>query len=124
MRGKCECKDMNMYINGMYSTQDIQTVGGFDMLPVEDIAGYLGFTTYYDGYTLTLYGTDRTYYFHVGDAVVTDNAGGWYGLDITPREINGKIRIPAKFFCDAFGMPYTWDGLTETLFLNSDYTYK
>lgn len=117
-------KDMNMYINGMYSTQDVQSVGGFDMLPAEDIAGYLGFTSYFDGYTLTLYGTDRTYSFHVGDAVVTDNAGGWYGLDITPRVIDGKIRIPAKFFSDAFGMTYTWDWVTDTLFLNSDYTYN
>ena len=117
-------KTMDMYINGMYSTQEVEQIGGFDMLPAEEVSGYFGFTSYFDGYTLTFYGTERTYYFHIGDAVVTDNAGGWYGLDITPRLINNTVYIPAKFFCDTFGMPYTWDWVTETIFINSDYTYN
>lgn len=117
-------KTMDMYINGMYSTQEVEQIGGFDMLPAEEVSGYFGFTSYFDGYTLTFYGTERTYYFHIGDAVVTDNAGGWYGLDITPRLINNTVYIPAKFFCDTFGMTYTWDWVTETIFINSDYTYN
>lgn len=115
---------MNIYISGQLEACDIENVGGFDMLPVQDIVGDLGFTCWYDGYNITLYGTNRTYYLHIGDAVVTDNADCWYGLDVTPREINGKVRVPAKFFCDVLGMNYTWDGVTKTLFLNSDYTYN
>ena len=35
--------------------------------------------------------------FKLGNAAVYDEKGNWYGLDVTPRMINGKYMIPAKF---------------------------
>lgn len=35
--------DMNMYVNGIFVVRDLETVGDFDMLPILDIAGELGY---------------------------------------------------------------------------------
>lgn len=117
-------QNMEMYVGGHYTVRDVQNIAGFDMLPIEDIAPELGFTTWFDGYELTLYGTDRTYYFHVGDPNVWDNAGGWYGLDVTPRVMEGKIRIPNTWLIYSLGLKYSYDNITNTLFIDSDYTYN
>ena len=117
-------QNMEMYVSGHYTIRDIQNVGGIDMVPIEEIAPELGFTTWFDGNELTLYGTDRTYWFHINDANVWDNAGGWSGLDVTPRVIDGKVRIPVTWLVNTLGMNYTYDWVTNMLFINSDYTYN
>ncbi len=117
-------QDMNMYVNNKFVVRDMQTVAGFDMLPVLDIAGELGFNCYYDGNTINLYNDTKGYIFTIGSASVYDESGNWYGLDVAPQVINGKVRVPAKFFQDAMGMSYVWDRQTNTIFFNSEDTYN
>lgn len=117
-------QDMNMYVNDHYVVRDMQTVSGFDMLPVLDIAGELGFNCSFDGTTIKLYNDSKSYVFTVGSASVYDESGNWYGLDVVPQVMNGKVRVPAKFFQDAMGMSYVWDAVTNTIFLGSENTYN
>lgn len=117
-------QDMNMYVNDKYVVRDMQTVSGFDMLPILDIAGELGFQCYYDGKAINLYNDTKGYVFAVGSASVYDESGNWYGLDVIPQVINGKVRVPAKFFQDAMGMSYVWDAVTNTVFMGSENTYN
>lgn len=117
-------QDMNMYVNDHYVVRDMQTVSGFDMLPILDIAGELGFNCSFDGTTITLYNDSKSYVFTVGSASVYDESGNWYGLDVVPQVMNGKVRVPAKFFQDAMGMSYVWDAVTNTVFLSSENTYN
>ena len=117
-------QDMNMYVNDHFMVRDVQTVAGFDMLPILDIAGELGFNCSFDGTTITLYNDSKSYVFTVGSASVYDESGNWYGLDVVPHVINGKIRVPAKFFQDAMGMSYVWDAVTNTVFMGSEDTYN
>ena len=117
-------QDMNMYVNDQPLVRDVVSVEGFDMLPILDIAGELGFYCYYDGSIIDLYNDYKSYTFTVGSASVYDESGNWYGLDVVPQEINGKVRIPAKFFQDTMGMSYTWDSVTNTIFMNSEDTYN
>lgn len=116
--------DMNMYVNNQFVVRDIQNIGGFDMLPILDIAGELGFQCYYDGNTINLYNDQKGYTFNMGSASVCDESGNWYGLDVVPQIINGKVRIPAKFFQDVMGTSYVWDEQTNTIFFNSESTYN
>lgn len=117
-------QDINMYINNQFVVRDMQTVSDFDMLPVLDIAGELGFNCYFDGYTIELYNDHKSFTFTMGSASVYDESGRWYGLDIVPQIINGKVRVPAKFFQDALGMSYVWDEVTNTIFMGSESTYE
>lgn len=117
-------QDMDIYVNDQHLVRDIVSVDGFDMLPILDIAGELGFNCYYDGTVIDLYNDNRSYTFTVGDASVYDESGNWYGLDVVPQVINDKIRIPAKFFQDAMGMSYVWDSVTNTIYMGSEDTYN
>ena len=117
-------RNLDMYVNNHHVVRDIQTVGRFDMLPVLDIAGELGFNCSFDGTTIKLYNDSRSYKFTMGKAAAYDQNGKWYGLDVVPQIINGSVRIPYKFFCDAMGLSYTWDDVTSTIFLGSDRTYN
>lgn len=117
-------RNLDMYVNNHHVVRDIQTVGRFDMLPVLDIAGELGFNCSFDGTTIKLYNDSRSYKFTMGKAAAYDQDGKWYGLDVVPQIINGSVRIPYKFFCDAMGLSYTWDDVTSTIFLGSDRTYN
>lgn len=117
-------QDMNMYVKDTYVVRDMQTVNDFDMLPILDIAGELGFHCYYDGNIINLYNDTKGYVFTVGSASVYDESGNWYGLDVVPQVINGKVRVPAKFFQDAMGMSYVWDAVTNTIFMGSENTYN
>ncbi|MDY3031487.1 MAG: copper amine oxidase N-terminal domain-containing protein, partial [Clostridia bacterium] len=110
-------RNLDMYVNNHHVVRDIQTVGRFDMLPVLDIAGELGFNCSFDGTTIKLYNDSRSYKFTMGKAAAYDQNGKWYGLDVVPQIINGSVRIPYKFFCDAMGLSYTWDDVTSTIFL-------
>ena len=116
--------DMNMYVNGIFVVHDSETVGDFDMLPILDIAGELGYQCTFDGTTAIFYNDWQSYTFVVGSATVVDRYGNWYGLDVVPQVINDRFYIPAKFFQDAMGLSYTWDAVTNTIFLNSDATYQ
>lgn len=119
-----QAADMNMYVNGIFVVRDLETVGEFDMLPILDIAGELGYQCTFDGTTAILYNDWQSYTFVVGSATVIDRYGGWYGLDVVPQIKNDKLYVPAKFFQDAMGLSYTWDSVTNTIFLNSDATYQ
>lgn len=116
--------NMDMYVNDTFVQRDIQSVGNFDMLPILDIAGELGFQCTFDGTTAVLYNALQSYTFIIGNPLVIDQYGNSYGLDIVPQIIDGKLRIPAKFFQDALHMTYTWDSITNTIFLGSDATYS
>lgn len=115
--------EMNMYVNNQFVVRDIQNVAGFDMLPVLDIAGELGFKCAYDGKTVVLYNDTKSFTFTVGSSAVYDNTGIQYGLDVVPQVINGKIRVPANFFQQALGISYTWDSVTNTIFMGSESTF-
>lgn len=117
-------QQMDMYVNNQFVVRDLQSIAGFDMLPILDIAGELGFNNSFDGSKIILSNSNKSYTFTVGSASVYDEAGNWYGLDIVPQVMNGSVRVPAKFFQDAMGMSYTWDSVTNTIFLNSESTYN
>jgi len=116
--------DMNMYVNNRFVVRDIQTVAGFDMLPVLDISGELGLNCQYSQNVLNMSYNGKTYRFTVGEAAVYDEKGNLYGLDVVMQNMNGKLRIPAKFFTDVLGMNYGWDWVTNTIFLKSDEVYS
>ncbi len=117
-------QSMNMYVSNQPLVRDIVSVSGFDMLPILDIAGELGFQCYYDGNSVSIYNDSKTYVFTLGDASVYDESGNWYGLDVVPQALNGSVRVPAKFFQDVMGMSYVWDSVTNTIFMNSEDTYN
>lgn len=121
-------REMNMYVRNQNVVRDVVDVNGFDMLPIADIAGELGFYyAYYGGSRFELYNGNNggtMYIFNIGDASVYDQNGGWHGLDVVPQVINGKVRIPAKFLQDTFGLSYVWDSVTDTLFIGSENTYN
>ncbi len=110
---------MEMYINEQYVERDIVNQGGIDMLPIADIAGELGFEYQptYNGFKLN--GYYNVYTFTAGSASVYDYWGNWIGLDMVPRIIDGKIRIPATFVTKTLGYSYTWDYVTNIIFVNS-----
>ena len=118
-----QAHEMDMYVSNQYVVRDMQTVWGFDMLPVMDIAGELGFNCSFDGQNLVLYNDWRSFSFTLGSASVYDQNGAWYGLDVVPQVIEGRVRVPAKFFQDAMGMSYVWDDVTNAVFLNSEASY-
>lgn len=117
-------QQMNMYINNQFVVRDMQSIGNYDMLPILDVAGELGFNCSYNNDIITLSNNNKFYTFTLGNASVYDELGNWYGLDVVPQIINNKIRIPSKFFQDNLGMSYTWDNVTNTIFINSDDTYN
>ncbi len=117
-------KPTGMYVNNVYVTREFATIGRFDMLPILDIAGELGFSCSRNENEFKLYNDKKTYHFTVGKASVFDQNGKWYGLDVVPTIINGRIMIPNNFLINNMEVSYTWDSITSTLFINSDYTYK
>ena len=119
-----QARDMGLYVNNQYLVRDVQSIENFDMLPLLDIAGELGFWCTFDGTTAVLYNDTASYCFTLGSPIVYNHMGRKYGLDIVPQYINGKFMIPAKFFQDAFGKTYIWDDVTDTLFLGSDSAYQ
>lgn len=67
-----QARYMNMYVNEQLIYRDMQTVGKFDMVPIKDIAGELGFKVSSTDITCTLIGQQNTYKFTLGDASVYD----------------------------------------------------
>lgn len=112
-----------MYVNDVYVVRELGRVGDFDMLPILDIAGELGYQCTYDGTTIRLWKARQSFTFTMGSADVYDQNGVWFGLDVVPQVMNGRVMVPANFFIYNLGTSYTWDGKTSTLFLNSDSTY-
>lgn len=112
-----------MYVNEIYVVRELAKVGDFDMLPILDIAGELGYICSYDGTTIHLTRGGQTFTFTMGSPNVYDQNGLWFGLDVVPQIINGKVMIPANFLIYNMGACYTWDSVTNTLFLNSENTY-
>lgn len=117
-------KEMSMYIRNQFVKRDVVDLNGWDMLPIADIAGELGYTYSSNGNTFTLSSDYNTYKFTMGSASVYDKNGKWYGLDVVPQKISGKLRIPAKFVMDVLHMSYTWDSVTNTIFIGSENTYN
>ena len=110
---------MEMYINEQYVERDIVSQGSFDMLPIADIAGELGFTYQptYNGFKLN--GYNNSYTFTMGSANVYDAYGRWIGLDIITKVMDGKIRVPETFLTRNLGYSYTWDYVTNVIYVNS-----
>lgn len=117
-------RELNMYINNQFVVRDIQTVGDFDMIPILDIAGELGYNCSFDGYNIRLYNGNQSFSFIMGNASVYDKNGKWFGLDVVPQYINGHVMIPANFLINVLCMPYTWDDVTKTIFINSNDVYN
>ena len=110
---------MDMYINEQFVERDIVNRSGIDMLPIADIAGELGYEYQVADYGFVLAGPYNSYNFQMGNPVVYDYWGNWNGLDIVPMIIDGKVRIPATFVTKTLGLSYTWDYVTNTIFVNS-----
>lgn len=119
-----QAEEVGMYVNNTYVYREFDTIGRFDMVPILDIAGELGFENYFDGQNIYLYSDKVNFTFTMGSADVYDHEGNWYGLDVVPQFINGRVMIPANFLIYNMGTPYTWDDVTKTLFINSDATYQ
>ena len=116
--------ETGIYVNNTYVRREFTTIGGFDMVPILDIAGELGFTCTCDGQHFQLSNGETTYSFMVGSADVYAQDGTWFGLDIVPTVVDGRIMIPSNFLIYNLGVSYTWDDITSTLFINSDYSYQ
>ncbi len=114
----------DMYISGTHVVRDLEVINGFDMLPILDIANELGYSAQFNGTTAVLTGNRNSYTFTLHNPAVYDNNGIEYGLDIVPQMIDGKFMIPAKFLIDHLHLTYTWDDITNTIFINSNPTYK
>ncbi len=117
-------RQMWMQVNNVGVQREVCQVWGFDMLPVLDIAGELGYQVAFDGHEAVIYNDYNAYGFKEGDASVYDYYGNWYGLDVVPQYIKGRFMIPAKFFTDVLGYSYVWDSTMDYLFLNSEYMYN
>lgn len=118
-------RDMNIYVNDILLIRDVCQVDGFDMLPILDISGELGYYSYSSENSVVIYNDYSYYRFILGSAVVYGRQGECLGgLDIVPQYINNKFMIPAKFFQDSFGYSYMWDAKTDILFLNSLIKYN
>lgn len=118
-----QARELMIYVNNQLVKRDIQSVNGFDMLPILDISEELGYSCEFDGTTAILKNDVTSYTFKLGSPAVFDQNGTEYGLDIVPQFINGKFMIPAKFFQDVLHKSYGWDEVTETLFLGSGDAY-
>lgn len=119
-------RDMNMYVRNQYVVRDVVDLRGFDMIPIADIAGELGYEYQKSGDTFKLvsYAGYTSYTFTIGSASVYDQNGGWHGLDVVPQYIGGKVRIPSKFLQNTLGLSYVWDSVTDTIFVGSENTYN
>lgn len=117
-------REMWIHVNNHGLQRNICQVWGFDMIPILDIAGELGFNVNFDGTTAVLHNDAQTFKFTLGDASVYDGAGNWYGLDVVPQYIDGRLMIPVKFLTDVFGYSYVWDPYMDYLFLNSEEMYN
>lgn len=117
-------RQIYMHINDNGVVREVCQVWGFDMLPILDIANELGFEVeiYYDG--AILFNDYNAYAFVLDDPSVYDYYGNWYGLDVVPQYINGRLMVPAKFFIDNFGYSYIWDPIMDYIFINSVETYN
>ena len=115
---------MSMYINDQYVEREMVCIGKFDMLPILDIAGELGYRCIQAGDGVFLYNDEQSFTFTLGSSSVYDHNGKWFGVDVVPQIINGKIMIPAKFIQDNLCLSYTWDPITNTIFIGSDNTYN
>ena len=114
---------MEMFINEQCVERDVVNQGGIDMLPIADIAGELGFQYQETNNGFKLKGYYNTYTFTIGKASVYDYWNNWIGLDIVPMFINDKLRIPATFVTKTLGYSYTWDYVTNAIFVNSPKSY-
>lgn len=114
----------DMYVNNTYVSREFTTIGQFDMVPILDIAGELGYSCSIDDQKFQISNGVTTFYFTIGSADVYAQDGVWFGLDIVPTIINGRVMIPSNFLIYNMGVAYSWDDITSTLFINSDYTYK
>ena len=119
-----QAAETGMYVGGNYVQREFTTIGNFDMVPILDIAGELGYSCTYDGNQFWLYNDAVSYAFTMGSPDVYSNDRTWFGLDIVPQIINGRVMIPANFIIYNLGVSYTWDNLTKTLFIASDDTYR
>ena len=117
-------EETGMYVNNVYVLREFATIGRFDMVPILDIAGELGYSCSHEDTNFQISNGETTYQFTVGSANVYAQDGTWFGLDVVPTTINGRIMIPSNFLIYNMGVTYTWDDITSTLFINSDYTYK
>ena len=122
--GSAQAAETGMYVNNAYVSREFDTIGQFDMVPILDIAGELGYGCDFDGSQFRLYNDNVTYTFTMGSADVFSHDGTWFGLDVVPQFINGRVMIPANFLIYILGTPYTWDNVTQTLFINSNYSYR
>lgn len=113
---------MEMVINEQYVVRDIVTRDGIDMLPIEDIAGELGYEYQATSTGFKLSGYYNTYTFTMGSPAVYDYWNKWSGLDIVPMIIDNKVRIPATFVSKTLGLSYTWDSVTNAIFIASPKT--
>ena len=118
-----QARYMNMYVNEQLIYRDMQTVGKFDMIPIKDIAGELGFKVSSTDITCTLIGQQNAYKFTLGDASVYDKYNNWYGLDVVPQIIDEKFMIPYNFLTKVLAVSYTWEPSTNIIFINSDQAY-
>lgn len=119
-----QARDMSMYISGAQTTVNIENVNGFDMVPIMDIAGLLGYHSWCDGKTAIIYDDTNKFTFTLNNPAVFDDNGKEYGLEVVPQMIRNKFMIPVNFFSEYLGMTYNWDYVTDTAFLDSDFTYN
>lgn len=118
-------QDMKMYVRNQYVVRDVVDISGFDMIPIADIAGELGYVYEpFDSKSIIIYKDYTGYIFELGSPIVRDISANCYGLDVVPQIINGKFMIPAKFLQDVLKMSYVWDSVTNTIFVASEDTYN
>lgn len=113
-------QNMDLYVKNQYVERDVVTYADIDMLPIADIAGELGFKYTETLYGFSLYNEQTSFSFVLGSPIVYCNNQPHIGLDVVPMIINGRVRLPSTFFTRNLGLSYTWDRVTNAIFISSD----
>lgn len=123
--GSVFAHDMDIYIKSYHVIRDVQNVNGYDMLPIADIAGELGYTYTVTGTNeFTIGAKNKNYVFTINKNMVYDNAGGRYSLAVPPQIMEDSVRIPSNFFTEVLDVGYIWDEWINALFIDAENSYE
>lgn len=122
--GAAYAYDVDIYIKSYHVIRDIRNVDGYDMLPIADIAGELGYTyTVISDDKFSVTANNRTYDFTINDNMAYDNNGGRYNLGTAPQIMEGAVRIPSNFFTEILDVGYIWDEYIHAVFIDAQNSY-
>ena len=112
------------YINNVYTTCEIKTLGYYDMFPAYDLSAKMGAYAEYNEGIITFWYGDKKYTLTENDPKVWCSDGNLYWLDVVPQFMDGELMIPSQFLTAVLNISVSWDSVTRTIFINSDAAYE